>query len=108
MTVTELLHEGLPISVNEADIDEYRLPRGINGQIELILNNEEVYVFKDTAISYFKFSDISLIQNHTRFFVVFKKEEFNLVILDKIVSPVKLKCEARFHMHSSIKLKSYS
>ena len=106
VTINELLQKGNPISVTEADINEYRLPRGINGQVELVLNNEEAYVFKHNAMSYFEFSEVNLVQNHTRYFVFLKRRGFNFVIVDKIISTYKTKCEARFHVHSSIKLDS--
>lgn len=102
VTVKDFLIDGEIISANEINIQEYSYPRNVNGNIEIFKEDKELYVFKHKTHSYFKYNGIPLIEEHIRFYVILKESDFNLIIVDKVISSHKILCEARFHISSDL------
>ena len=97
--IKELLINDIVVSAEDLDINEYKLPRNINGNIAKLIENNDLYVFKHETYSYFIYRDSPLIKEHIRYYVILKESKFNLIIVDKIVSPNQIIPEAKFHLN---------
>lgn len=102
VTIKEIMIDDEIVSANDLDIQEYSSPRNVNGNIEIFKENNDLYVFKHNSYSYFKYNDMPLIEEHIRFYVILKGSDFNLIIVDKVISSHKILCEARFHISSDL------
>lgn len=99
VSIKELLINDTAVSAEDLDINEYKLPRNINGNITKLIENNDLYVFKHETYSYFIYRDSPLIKEHIRYYVILKESKFNLIIVDKIVSPNQIIPEAKFHLN---------